>query len=224
MATQNFTAPGDGAAPLARLTLENTAYNDPFTLADCREMTLLGCRFTGEGALPRLADSLLSECVFAPTAARALWGGVCLNLQGGEMLAPEALFRAETVTVERMAVNAGGFAGGCREMVLRDARFEGERLLTLCTECRAENVEILGDGALRSLTDSSIDFSTLTGDDLLWGARDVVVTDTVIDGDRFGYFSRNLTLRGCLITGRAPLRFAEDLVLDGCKIVDTAAQ
>ena len=172
----------------------------------------------------RLADSLLSECVFAPTAARALWGGVCLNLQGGEMLAPEALFRAETVTVERMAVNAGGFAGGCREMVLRDARFEGERLLTLCTECRAENVEILGDGALRSLTDSSIDFSTLTGDDLLWGARDVVVTDTVIDGDRFGYFSRNLTLRGCLITGRAPLRFAEDLVLDGCKIVDTAAQ
>ena len=221
MATQNFTAPGDGTAPLARLTLENAAYAEPFALADCREMTLLSCRFTGEGALPRLVDSLLSECAFAPTAIRALWGGVCLNLQGGEMLAPEALFGAETVTVERMTVNGGGFAAGCREVVLRDARFTGVRLFSRCASLRAENVEVTGDSALASLADASVDFSTLTGNDLLWGARDVTVTDTVIDGDRFGWFTENLTLRGCLLTGRAPLRFTRGLVLDGCKVVDT---
>lgn len=221
MSTQNFSAPGEGAAPLARVTLENTVYTDAFALAESREMTLYTCRFTGEGALARLTDSLLSECVFTATAAGALRAGVCLNLQGGEITAPDVLFGGDTVTVERMAVSAGGFASGCREMVLRDAHFEGERLLTLCTSLRAENIEVTGDGALRALVDSSIDFSTLTGSDMLWGARDVTVTDTVIDGDRFAYFSENLTLRGCLITGKDPLRFAKGLVLDGCKVVDT---
>lgn len=172
--------------------------------------------------MPCLKDSLLSDCVLTASAAGALRSGVCLNLQGGEITAPDALFAGETVTVERMTVSAGGFACGCREMVLRDARFTGERLFVLCTSLRAENVEVTGDGALRALADSSIDFSTLTGGDLFWGARDVTVTDTVIDGDRFGYFTENLTLRGCLITGRAPFRFARGLLLDGCKVVDTA--
>lgn len=216
--------PEDGTAPLARLTLENTVYAEPFALADCREMTLLSCRFTGEGALARLTDSLLSECVLAASAAGALRYGVCLNLQGGVIDAPDALFGSDTVTVERMTVGGGGFAAGCREMVLRDARFTGERLFSLCASLRAENVEVTGDGAFASLTDSSVDFSTLTGRDLLRGAREVTVTDTVIDGDRFGWFSENLTLRGCLITGREPLRFTRGLVLDGCKVVEPDAE
>ena len=223
MSTKNFSSP-EGEAPLARVTLENAVYDDAFALALCREMTLLSCRFTGEGALSRLTDSLLSECVFDASAAGALRLGVCLNLQGGEIDAPDVLFGGETVTVERMTVTAGGFAAGCREIVLRDARFAGERLFSLCASLRAENIEVTGDGAFASLSDSSLDFSTLTGNDLLCGARDVTVTDTVIDGDRFGYFTENLTLRGCLITGRAPLRFARGLVLDGCKVVDTAGE
>lgn len=214
----------EGEAPLARVTFEGAAYGEAYALALCREMTLLSCRFTGEGALSRLTDSLLSDCVFGASAVGTLRFGVCLNLQGGEIAASDALFGGETVTVERMAVRAGGFATGCREMVLRDARFEGGRLFSLCASLRAENIEAVGDGAFASLSDSSIDFSTLTGRDLLLGARDVTVTDTVIDGDRFGYFTENLTLRGCLITGRAPLRFTRGLTLDGCKVVDTAAE
>lgn len=214
---------GAGEPSLVRVTLTGERFATPLMLPDCREMTLLSCVFAGADALPRLADSLLTDCIWEESAAGALRLATCLTLRGGELRARDVLPYGEGITVDGVAILAAGFALGCREVTVREANVAGEDAFRAATSLRCENSEIGGARAFEGLTDASIDFSTIMGADALWGARNVTVTDSVIDGDRFGYFSTGLRLSGCLITGRDPLRFARELTLDGCKFADGAA-
>lgn len=223
MTTEPMAPMGEGGEPsLVRVTFTKERFAAPLLFPDCREMTLLSCIFAGADTLPRLADSLLTDCVWEESAAGALRLATCLTLRGGVLRAQDVLSYGEGITVDGVTVLATDFALGCREVTMREVSVMGARAFRAVTALRCENSEIGGDRAFEGMTDASIDFSTVTGADALWGARNVTVTDSVIDGDRFGYFSTGLRLSGCLITGRAPLRFARELTFDGCKFADGA--